>query len=157
MTDKLKSAAVLALEALEWSYGGEPMPTKELEAMDAIRQALDQSPEATKMIDNVYIRYWVQDTMESGHWATTGSMERTTAGILLSGVYGNTFERGEIVEQSEMPIDRGAWSDVEDATKWVDDLRGDDPNLLNQTCCGCNKSGGYALYCGWCWEKGTYK
>jgi hypothetical protein len=29
--------------------------------------------------------------------------------------------------------------------------------LLNQTCCGCERTGGYALYCGWCWGKGTYK
>lgn len=28
------------------------------------------------------------------------------------------------------------------------------PDLLNQTCCGCGRSGGYALYCGWCWSKG---
>jgi hypothetical protein len=30
----------LALEALEWSYGGEPMPSKEAEAIKAIRQVL---------------------------------------------------------------------------------------------------------------------
>lgn len=28
------------------------------------------------------------------------------------------------------------------------------PDLLNQTCCGCGRAGGYALYCGWCWDKG---
>lgn len=38
-------ALKLALEALEWSYGGEPMPTKELEAMDAIRQVLAEQKE----------------------------------------------------------------------------------------------------------------
>jgi hypothetical protein len=33
-------ALMLALEALQWSYGGEPIPTKELEAMNSIRQVL---------------------------------------------------------------------------------------------------------------------
>lgn len=81
-------------------------------------------------------------------------------------------------------------SDVPDATKWVDELRDDEPvakvchnlpqhigwnpkithlpdegtllyaaptkpDLLTQTCCECGKSGGYALYCGECWEKAT--
>ena len=35
-------AMKLALEALEWSWGGEPLGTKEVEAMSALRQALDQ-------------------------------------------------------------------------------------------------------------------
>lgn len=35
-------AMKLAIEALEWSWGGEPMGTKEIEAMSALRQALDQ-------------------------------------------------------------------------------------------------------------------
>ncbi|MFO8165899.1 MAG: hypothetical protein R6T98_15365 [Desulfatiglandales bacterium] len=26
-------------------------------------------------------------------------------------------------------------------------------DLLNQTCCGCGRSAGYALYCGWCWSE----
>ena len=29
------------------------------------------------------------------------------------------------------------------------------PDLLNQTCCECGRSGGYALYCGDCWEKAS--
>jgi len=38
-------ALKLALEALEWSYGGEPMPTKELEAINALRQVLAEPSE----------------------------------------------------------------------------------------------------------------
>ena len=41
MTD-LKQAATLALEALEWVYGGEPLPTKEREAIIALKAALEQ-------------------------------------------------------------------------------------------------------------------
>ena len=29
--------------------------------------------------------------------------------------------------EPDMGIDRGAWDDVPDATKWVDELRGDEP------------------------------
>lgn len=98
-------ALKMALEALEDVQ--EMMTTSDWfnERVQAVRQALDQLPDTTKMID-------------------TG-------------------------------IDRGAWSDVPDATKWVDELRGDEPDLLNQTCCECGKSGGYALYCGECWGKAT--
>ena len=38
----LRKAAEMALEALEWSWGGEPLGTKEFEAMTALRQALAQ-------------------------------------------------------------------------------------------------------------------
>ena len=72
MTDKLISAAEMALEALQDYI----IQTKRVNAIAALRQALDQLPDTTKMID-------------------TGT-------------------------------DRGAWADVSDATKWVDELRGDD-------------------------------
>jgi hypothetical protein len=36
-------AMKLALEALEWNWGGEPLPTKELEAMTALRQAIKEA------------------------------------------------------------------------------------------------------------------
>lgn len=32
-------------------------------------------------------------------------------------------------DEPEMPIDRGAWADVPNATKWVDELRGDEKPL----------------------------
>jgi len=88
----LQQAAEMALGALEdmncgWKYireshgdlygvGWDRAQGKTDDAIEAIRQALNQSPDTTKMID-------------------TGT-------------------------------DRGAWSDVPDATKWVDELRGDD-------------------------------
>lgn len=37
---KQRQALELALEALQWNWGGEPLPTKELEAINAIREAL---------------------------------------------------------------------------------------------------------------------
>ena len=39
---ELRQAATLALEALEWVYGGEPLPTKEREAIIALKAALEQ-------------------------------------------------------------------------------------------------------------------
>ena len=44
-----KEALKLALEALKWNWGGEPLPTLELEAITAIEQALalpEQEPAA---------------------------------------------------------------------------------------------------------------
>lgn len=38
--EKLKDACKKALEAMEWDVGGEPLPTLELAAMEAIRRAL---------------------------------------------------------------------------------------------------------------------
>lgn len=145
MTDKLKSAADMALEAMLDVQ--DMMNTSDWfnERVDALRQALaewtpddtayrpnglsqdsDQLPDATKMIEWVCVRYWVQDTMESGRWVTTDPMSKSKAKLLLSETYRNAFEQGEIVELPEMPVDRGAWDDVSDATKWVDELRGDE-------------------------------
>jgi hypothetical protein len=62
------------------------------------QQALNQLPDATKMIDKVCIKYWRQVTMESGRWATTDSMSRDTAEKLLSDEYREAFPWGEIVE-----------------------------------------------------------
>lgn len=39
-------ALKLALEALQWNWGGEPLPTLELKAINAIKEALAQ-PERT--------------------------------------------------------------------------------------------------------------
>jgi hypothetical protein len=85
MTDKLIQAAEMALEALvnasDASRDGDHAGCRCIlyEQIYALRQALDQLPDTTKMID-------------------TGT-------------------------------DRGAWSDVPDATKWVDELRGDEPSM----------------------------
>ena len=78
MTDQERKAMQMALDALEWSWGGEPLGTKEFEAITALRKALDHVPDTMKMLE------------------------------------------------PDMGIDRGAWDDVPDATKWVDELRGGD-------------------------------
>lgn len=38
--DKLQAAARLALDALTWVHGGEPLPTLEAEAIAALKEAL---------------------------------------------------------------------------------------------------------------------
>ena len=59
----LRQAAEMALEALlAYRSFEEYKPTYASEAIEALRQALDQLPDTTKMIDKVCIRYWVQDT-----------------------------------------------------------------------------------------------
>ena len=47
---KQREALELALEALQWNWGGEPLPTKELEAINAIREALAE-PEQEPLTD----------------------------------------------------------------------------------------------------------
>ena len=42
MSSDLRKAAEVALEALEWSWGGEPISTKEIEAMILLRSALSK-------------------------------------------------------------------------------------------------------------------
>jgi len=114
MTDKLRQTAEMALEALAdmncgWKYireshgdlygvGWDRAQEKADDAIEALRQALNQLPDATKMIDKVCIKYWRQVTMESGRWATTDSMSRDTAEKLLSDEYREAFPWGEIVE-----------------------------------------------------------
>jgi hypothetical protein len=60
MTD-LRQAATLALEALEWVYGGEPLPTKEQEAITALKAALEQPeqelPPEWPLIKNILAEY----------------------------------------------------------------------------------------------------
>ena len=46
MVDKDR-ALKLALEALQWNWGGEPLPTLELQAINAIKEALAQSDDLT--------------------------------------------------------------------------------------------------------------
>jgi len=52
MTD-LRQAAMQALKALEWSWGGEPLGTMELDAITALRKALEQ-PEQ-EPVASIYI------------------------------------------------------------------------------------------------------
>ena len=46
-------ALKLALEALQWNWGGEPLPTLELQAINAIKEALAQEQES----DDLTIAY----------------------------------------------------------------------------------------------------
>ena len=46
----------------------------------------------------VRIRYWVQDTMDSGSWHLTGLMSRKTAEKLIND---NIVESGVITEDSD--------------------------------------------------------
>ena len=48
----------------------------------------------------VAIKYWLQDTMESGRWVTTDNMAKATAEKMLSGEYGDVYPQGRIVEPS---------------------------------------------------------
>jgi len=40
---RMLEAMKLALEAFEWSWGGEPMSSKELEAMHALRKSIEEA------------------------------------------------------------------------------------------------------------------
>ena len=61
-------------------------------ASEAIEQPAQQEP--------VAIKYWLQDTMESGRWVTTDNMAKATAEKMLSGEYGDVYPQGRIVEPS---------------------------------------------------------
>ncbi len=39
--ERLQLAAKKALEALEWSWGGEPLPTLEIEAIELLKKELE--------------------------------------------------------------------------------------------------------------------
>jgi hypothetical protein len=49
------------------------------------------------MSDKVRIRYWVQETMESGVWHLTSPLPADIAGEIVS-----AFEQGEIVPESAL-------------------------------------------------------
>lgn len=58
----LREAAERALDALEWAWGGEPLGTKEIDAITALRDALaDQSEQALGMANPVaWIFTWYE-------------------------------------------------------------------------------------------------
>jgi hypothetical protein len=96
MTDKLRQAAEMALEALEVATTPIPADRQEvLAAMNALRQALAEPSEKDKVDRDVLM-------------------------------YGQGFMKNGKHIPLENVIDRGAWADVENATKWVDELRGDE-------------------------------
>ena len=93
MTDKLRAAAEMALEALEG--------------------VLDKRPDE-KLLDmsisgGLYEVVQVRDAIKSLQHA-------------LATPYSYKWK----IAEPDTGIDRGAWSDVPDATKWVDELRGDE-------------------------------
>jgi len=55
--------------------------------------------------DSVQIKYWQQDTQESGHWAKTKPMSRTKAEQIV-----NSFPRGEIVDDDQEVSEGENWS-----------------------------------------------
>jgi len=60
----LREAAEMALEALEWAWGGEPLGTKEIDAITALREALAQ-PEREPVAIVVAAEY--EDGSHAGH------------------------------------------------------------------------------------------
>jgi hypothetical protein len=124
-------ALKMALEQIELS------PTRKSvhEVTQALRQALDQLPDTTKMIEPQAPDYKEIALDLLAHLtAATSLLERggkkaapsnAMFNIMLND-YKTSCERGREALR-EPDTDRGAWSDVEDATKWVDELRGDEP------------------------------
>jgi len=55
--------------------------------------------------DSVQIKYWQQDTQESGHWAKTKPMPRNKAEQIV-----NSFPRGEIVDDDQEVSEGENWS-----------------------------------------------
>ena len=49
----------------------------------------------------VAIEYWLQDSMESGRWVTTGGMTKATANRLLSDEFSLVYPMARIVEPLE--------------------------------------------------------
>ena len=129
MTDKLRAAAescFLALDAIftaeERGYGMAYIKgCAEAEAL-RLRQALDQLPDPTEMIEpSIGIVGWMyEDQLPEIYPYEEMFQFSVVDGVRMFPVYAPKSE-------PDTGIDRGAWSDVPDATKWVDELRGDEP------------------------------
>lgn len=50
------------------------------------------------MEDLVIVEYWVQDTMESGHWERSAEIPRKIAEGLIYGDHGPALDQGVILE-----------------------------------------------------------
>jgi hypothetical protein len=61
----LREAAQQALEALEWSWGGEPMGTLERDAITALRTALAAPPQRKPLTDEEILNI-IDDVLEGG-------------------------------------------------------------------------------------------
>ena len=122
MTDKLRQAAEMALEALEdvqEAYGN----TSEWfrDRVEALRQALAEPDKHIKEL-----RANLNRMRHFQEWGEVGF----ATGERIAGYNAAVDEMLEHLREmgldDDTGIDRGAWSDVPDATKWVDDLRGDE-------------------------------
>lgn len=109
MTDKLRAAAEMVVEALvnasDALRDGDDVGCLWIlcEQIYVLRQALDQLPDTTEMIE-------------------PSEQDKVDRDVLM---YGQGFMKdGKHIPLHDVIIDRGAWSDVPDATKWVDELRG---------------------------------
>lgn len=101
--DKALKMALSAMETVRPYEVADYDPIEK--AIKALRQALDQLPDDTKMIE-------------------PSEQDKVDRDVLM---YGQGFMKDEKhIPLHEVFIDRGAWSDVPDATKWVDELRGDE-------------------------------
>lgn len=101
----------LALKALEFATAqiyNEDNDDIIADAITAIRQAIDHVPDTTKMIEPEELV------------CVCGAIWQGQEMICPPRCLEEGIER-------ERPTDRGAWDDVPDATKWVDELRGDEP------------------------------
>ena len=124
-------ALKLALEALERSMEAGLTGIKVDEAITVIRQALarpEQEPFEMKWPDynesamgcgiedrNITDRY---EAMQYGWDEAISRVSECLPDVL--------FTAPPSKQEPDYGIDRGAWSDVPDATKWVDELRGDE-------------------------------
>lgn len=124
----LKAAAEMALEALEFSqkmgrsyeireYHNEIAP----QAMYALRQALAEPDKHIKEL-----RANLNRMRHFQEWGEVGF----ATGERIAGYNAAVDEMLEHLREmgldDDTGTDRGAWADVPDATKWVDELRGDD-------------------------------
>lgn len=113
MTDLRKAAIELLKSAPDHIQGHWP-------ELDEVCKALAQ-PEQEPVA-------WVRDlTSPQPHCVTSlkyRSVADTDAGVKYIPVY--TAPPSKPEQALDYGIDRGAWSDVPDATKWVDELRGDE-------------------------------
>jgi hypothetical protein len=61
----------------------------------------------------------------------------------------------DVVESEEWDHPPHRNCDCKHCKEYWTDVYQPKPDLLNQTCCECGKSGGYALYCVDCWSKAS--
>lgn len=77
-----------------------------IQALNAEVQRMEALAQPEQEQEPVAIEYWLQDTMESGRWVTTGNMSRAAADD-----YCEVYPQGRIVEPS--PPQR-TWVDLSD-------------------------------------------